>query len=71
MKKKVFPDLGHMEQCGFLHGVQHVSHITFYVLLDVVKFLPFLLYFMGNFGVKNFKVFKNGSKLVLPDRTGI
>ena len=26
---------------------------------------------MGYFGVKNFQVFKNGSKLVLPDRTGI
>jgi len=30
-----------------------------------------LLYFMGNFGVKILQVFKNGSKLVFPDRTGI
>ena len=67
----MFLDLGHIEKCGFLHGVQHVSNITFQVFLGVVKFWPFLLYFMGNFGVKNFQVFKNGSKLVLPDRTGI
>ena len=64
-------DLGHIEKYGFLHGVQYVSNITFQVFLGVVKFLPFLLYFMGNFGVKNFQVFKTGSKLVLPDRKGI
>ena len=27
--KKVFLDLSHVEKCGFLHGVQHVSNITF------------------------------------------
>ena len=69
--KKGFLDLGHIEKCGFLHGVQHVSNIPFQVFFGVVKFWPFLLYFMGNFGVKIFQVFGNGSKLVLPDRTGI
>ena len=47
--KKVFLDLGQIEKCGFLHGVQHVFIITFQVFLGVVKFSPFLLYFMGNF----------------------
>ena len=28
VKKKVFLDLGHIDKCGFLHGVQHVSNIT-------------------------------------------
>ena len=36
--KNVFLDLGHIEKCGFLHGVQHVSNITFQVFLSVVKF---------------------------------
>ena len=67
----MFLDLGHIEKCGFLHAVQHVSNITFKVFVGVVKFWPYLLYFMGNFAVKIFQVFKNGSKLVLPDRTGI
>ena len=38
MKKKVFLDLGHMEQCGFLHGVQRVSNNRFEVFSDVVYF---------------------------------
>ena len=58
----MFLDLGHIEKCGFLHGVQYVSNITFQVFLGVVKFLPFSLFFMGNFGVKNFEVLKNGNR---------
>ena len=27
--KKVVFDLGHIEKCGFLHGVQYVSNMTF------------------------------------------
>ena len=38
VKKKVFFDLGHIEKCGFLHGFQHVSYITFEVFLCFVKF---------------------------------
>ena len=67
----MFRDLSHIEKCGFLHGVQQVSNITFQVFLGVVKFWAFSLYFMVNFGVKIFEVFKNGSKLVLPDKGGI
>ena len=33
-----FLDQGHIEKCGFLHGVQHVPNITFQVFLAVVKF---------------------------------
>ena len=29
VKKNVFLDLGHVKKCGFLHGVQHVSNVTF------------------------------------------
>ena len=39
--------------------------------LGVVKFWLFFPYFMGNFGVKIFQVFRNSLKLFLPDRTGI
>ena len=45
--KKKCLDLGHIEKCGFLHGVQHVSNIIFEVFLGVVKFWPFLLYYAG------------------------
>ena len=37
-QKKVFLGLGHIDKCGFLYGVQHVSNITFQVFLGVVKF---------------------------------
>ena len=36
--KKVSLDLGHVEKCGFFHGVQHVSNIIFQVFLGVEKF---------------------------------
>ena len=64
VKKNVFFDLGHIEKCCFLHGAQHVPNMIFLVFSGVVKFRPFLLYFMGNFGVKIFQVFKNGLRLV-------
>ena len=35
----MFLDVGHIEKCGFLHGVQHVSNITFQVFLGVFKSL--------------------------------
>ena len=40
------------------------------ILHGVSQKKVFLL-FIGNFGVKIFKVFENGLKLVLPDGTGI
>ena len=30
--KKVFLDLGHVEKCGFLHSVQHVSNIGWTII---------------------------------------
>ena len=36
--KKVYPDLDHVEKCGFLHGVQHVSNNIFEVFLDIANF---------------------------------
>ena len=30
--------VGPVEKSGFLHGVQHVSNITFSVFLSIVKF---------------------------------
>ena len=48
--KKVYHDLDHTEECGFLHGVQHASNNIFEVFLDIANFLPFLLYFVGIFG---------------------
>ena len=60
-QKKVFSDLGNIEKCGFDYSIQDVSNNTFQVFLDVKKFWPILLYFMGNIGVKIFQVFKNGS----------
>ena len=54
-----------------MHSVQHVTINTFEAFLDIAKFWPFLLYFMGIFGAKKFQVFENGSNLILPDRLGI
>ena len=67
----MYRDLEHIEKCGFLHGVQHVPNNTFEVFSDIANFLPFLLYFMGIFGKQKFEVVENGTKLILPDRTGI
>ena len=36
--KKVYHDLDHVEKCGFLHGVQHVSNTIFKVFLDIANF---------------------------------
>ena len=69
--KKVIFDLDQLERCGFPQGVQYVAINTFVVFLNVAKFWPFLLYFMGISGAKTFRVFENGSKLILPDRTGL
>ena len=67
----MYHDLDHVEKWGFLHGVQHVLNNIFEVLLDIANFLPFLLYFMEIFGKFFFEVVENGTKLTLPDRTGI
>ena len=58
-------------EVGFFCMVFSMSQISHFKYFHVVKFWLFLLYFMRNFGVKAFQIFKNGSKLVLPDRTGI
>ena len=52
--KKVYRDLDHVEKCGFLHGVQHVSNNIFEVFLDIANFLPFFAAFHGNFRKKIF-----------------
>ena len=67
----MYHDLDHLEKCGFLHGVQDVLNNISEAFLDIAKFWPFLLYFMGIFGAKKFQVFENGSNLILPDRLGI
>ena len=36
--KKVYRDLDHVEKCGFLYGVQHVSNNTVEVFLDIANF---------------------------------
>ena len=36
--KKVYRDLDHVEKCGFLHGVQHVSNNISEVFLDIANF---------------------------------
>ena len=71
VKKKCFLIWATQRNAAFcmVFSMSQISYIKYF--LGVVKFLPFLLYFMGNFGVKNFQVFKDGLKLVLPDRTGI
>ena len=69
-QKKVNFDLDQQGWCGLSQGVQHVAFYTFKVFLDLAKFWPFLLYFMGIFRAKNFQVFENRSKLIQPDRTG-
>ena len=58
--KKVFCD--HVEKCGFLHDVQHVSNNLFKVFLDIAKIMPFLLYIVGIFRGKTFDIVKNGYK---------
>ena len=70
-QKKVNFVLDQLERCVFLHGVQHVSNDIFEVFLDIANFWLFLLYFMGIFGKPKFQVVENGTKLILPDRTGI
>ena len=67
----MYRDLDHVEKCGFLHGVQNVSNNIFEVFLDIRNIRPFLRYFIGIFGKKCFEVVKNGSKLILSNRTGI
>ena len=69
--KKVYFDLNHRKKSVFLHCVQHVSNDIFDMFLEVVKFWPFVLYFMGIFGAKKFADVKKGSELSLPDRLGI
>ena len=69
--KKVYNDLNHVEKCGFLHGVQHVLKNISEVFLDIAKFWPSLLYFMGIFGKKKFEVVENEIEWILPERTGI
>ena len=69
--KKVHRELDQLERCGFLHSVYHVTINTFEAFLDIAKFWPFLLYFMGIFRAKKLQVFENGSKLILSDRLGI
>ena len=56
--KKVYCDLDHVEKCGFLHDVQHVSNNIFEAFLDIANFWPFLLYFMGTWKKKFFKLLK-------------
>ena len=41
------------------------------MFLDIAKFWPFLLYFMGIYGKQKFEVVENEVELILPDRTGI
>ena len=67
----MYDDLDHVEKCGFLNGAQHVLNNISEVFLDIAKFWPFLLYFMGIFGKQKFEVVENGIELILPDRTGI
>ena len=67
----MYRDLDHVEKCGFLHGVQHVSNDIFEVFLDIANFLPFLLHFMGILEKIFFEFVENGTKFILPDRTGI
>ena len=52
----MFLDLGGIEKCGFLHGVQHVSINIFEVFLNIANFWPFLLHFMGILEKKFFEV---------------
>ena len=62
--KKVYRDLDHIEKCGFLHGLQHVSYNIFVVFVDIAVF-------HGN-SCKNFlEVVENGTKWILPERKGI
>ena len=51
----MYRDLDHVEKCGFLHGAKHVLNDIFEVFLDIAKF----------------EVVGNGTKLILPERTGI
>ena len=70
-QKKVNFNIDQLKRYGFFQGVQHVAINTFEVFLDIVKFWPFLLYFIGIFGAKNFQVFQDRLELILHDRTGI
>ena len=54
----MYRDLDHVEKCGFLHGVQHVSNNIFEVFLDIANFCPFLLHFMGNLEKEFLKLFQ-------------
>ena len=54
----MYRDLDHVEKCGFLHGVQHVSNNIIEVFLDVANFCPFLLHFMGILKKKFLKLFQ-------------
>ena len=40
-----------------VNGIQHAAINTFETFLDVAKFWPFLLYFMGIFGAKKISSF--------------
>ena len=54
-----------------IYEMHCVLNDIYEVLLDITKFWPFLLYFMGIFGAKKFEDVEKGSELTLPYRTGI